>query len=147
MMKFIDSLRILPENRFLRYQHYVLSKLPWHLLPLAWPLVWVAGVCLPSPLPPVEGIAGVCPHLLHVILVAIFHSPPRSSLLPSAHLQCLHSLPHIGLVSSLYMLKPPQSSSLSFSCNGATFIISLTWSFPTLSFLVSPKLHLSIRHC
>ena len=80
--------------------------------------MWVAGVCLPSPLPPVKGIAGVCPHLLRVVLVSIFHSSLWYSLLPSAHLQRLHSLPHIGLVSSLYMLKPPQSSlSQTFSTN------------------------------
>ena len=31
MMKLIDSLRILPKNRLLLYQRYVLSKLSWHL--------------------------------------------------------------------------------------------------------------------
>ena len=31
MLKLIDSLHILPKNRFILYQRYVLSKLSWHL--------------------------------------------------------------------------------------------------------------------
>ena len=41
MMKLIDSLRILPKNRLLLYQRYVLSKLSWHLTVADLSKTWV----------------------------------------------------------------------------------------------------------
>ena len=41
MMKLIDSLRILPRNRLLLYQRYVLSKLSWHLTAADLSKTWV----------------------------------------------------------------------------------------------------------
>ena len=44
MMKLIDSLRILPKNRFLLYQRYVLSKLSWHLTVANLSKTWVIQI-------------------------------------------------------------------------------------------------------
>ena len=41
MLKLIDSLRILPKNRLLLYQRYVLSKLSWHLTVANLSKTWV----------------------------------------------------------------------------------------------------------
>ena len=41
MFKLIDSLRILPKNRLLLYQRYVLSKLSWHLTVANLSKTWV----------------------------------------------------------------------------------------------------------
>ena len=41
MMNLIDSLRILPKNRLLLYQRYVLSKLSWHLTVADLSKTWV----------------------------------------------------------------------------------------------------------
>ena len=41
MMNLIDSLRILPKNRLLLYQRYVLSKLSWHLTVADFSKTWV----------------------------------------------------------------------------------------------------------
>ena len=41
LMKLIDSLCILPKNRLLLYQRYVLAKLSWHLTVADLPKTWV----------------------------------------------------------------------------------------------------------
>jgi len=41
MLTRIDALPVLPKNKLLLYQRYIISKLPWHLTVATLPKTWV----------------------------------------------------------------------------------------------------------